>query len=80
MEEVLSWKFEYHNSEACSLGVMTSTKYVPLFLVVSGCRVNFQRVPGVVGTIGGYSQGFTFESNLRSSLHSTTHHQPFKSS
>jgi peptide-methionine (S)-S-oxide reductase len=75
VEEVPSWKFEYHNSETSHL---SNDKYEVCTFAL-GCfwaaELAFQRVPGVVGTTAGYSQGFTINPTYDQVCTGTTHHR-----
>jgi peptide-methionine (S)-S-oxide reductase len=75
VEEVPSLKFEYHNSETAHL---SNDKYEVCTFAL-GCfwsaELAFQRVPGVVGTTVGYSQGFTINPTYDQVCTGTTHHR-----
>jgi peptide-methionine (S)-S-oxide reductase len=75
VEEVPSWKFEYHNSESAH---SNNDKYEVCTFALGcfwGAELAFQRVPGVVGTKVGYSQGFTINPTYDQVCTGTTHHR-----
>jgi peptide-methionine (S)-S-oxide reductase len=77
VEEVPSWKFEYHNSETAHLNSNNDKYEVCTFALGCfwGAELAFQRVPGVVGTKVGYSQGFTINPTYDEVCTGTTHHR-----
>jgi peptide-methionine (S)-S-oxide reductase len=75
VEEVPSWKFEYHNPETTHL---SNNKHEVCTFALGcfwGAELAFQRVPGVVGTTVGYSQGFTINPTYDQVCTGTTHHR-----
>jgi peptide-methionine (S)-S-oxide reductase len=78
VEEVPSWKFEYHNPESSSEIMSKNNKYEVCTFALGcfwGAELAFQRVPGVVGTTVGYSQGFTINPTYDQVCTGTTHHR-----
>jgi peptide-methionine (S)-S-oxide reductase len=78
VEEVPSWKFEYHNPESSSEIESKNNKYEVCTFALGcfwGAELAFQRVPGVVGTTVGYSQGFTINPTYDQVCTGTTHHR-----
>jgi peptide-methionine (S)-S-oxide reductase len=83
VEEVPSWKFEYHNPEISSdyesrSRHLNNDKYEVCTFALGcfwGAELTFQRVPGVVGTTVGYSQGFTVNPTYDQVCTGTTHHR-----
>jgi peptide-methionine (S)-S-oxide reductase len=83
VEEVPSYKFEYHELEPSGeiefkSRHLSNSKYdVSTFALGCfwGAELAFQRVPGVVGTTVGYSQGFTVNPTYDEVCTGTTHHR-----
>jgi peptide-methionine (S)-S-oxide reductase len=75
VEELPSWKFEYHNSKTAH---SSYDKYEVCTFALGcfwGAELAFQRVPGVVGTTVGYSQGFTINPTYEQVCTGTTQHR-----
>jgi peptide-methionine (S)-S-oxide reductase len=83
VEEVPSWKFEYHNPEPSGdieskTRQLSNNKYDVCTFALGcfwGAELSFQRVPGVVGTTVGYSQGSTINPTYDQVCTGTTHHR-----
>jgi peptide-methionine (S)-S-oxide reductase len=77
VEEVPSWKFEYHNPAMFSASTSSSRYQVCTFALGCywGAELAFSREPGVVGTTVGYSQGFTVNPTYDQVCTGTTHHR-----
>jgi peptide-methionine (S)-S-oxide reductase len=83
VEEVPSYKFEYHDlkpsSDIESKSRHSSNSKYEVSTFALGCfwgaELAFQRVPGVVGTTVGYSQGFTENPTYDEVCTGNTHHR-----
>jgi peptide-methionine (S)-S-oxide reductase len=75
VEKVPSWKFEYHDPKTAHLNNDRHEVCTFALGCFWGAELAFQRVPGVVETTVGYSQGFTINPTYDEVCTGTTHHR-----